>query len=542
LSVKRQPVQPFPPDWKEDAMAHKLFCWLLALSFAAGAAYGSIVEGWAFKEGQTDHSGIRVEVDGILEHPPMYTDSGGHFGPWLAVSAGVHTFTYSSPGFETQYSMAYIQPLSHEILDDVTLVDRLLCEDLDWNYYPYFPPGSAIFFPDDEGRHADDFHPVEWWYANFHLTGQETGTRYGAMVAFFKEPRFRIFTISDLSAGKMYADVRGALFSTIAHDKLDLRYCHTASSPFEQVHPGDVTEQESDEFSIQQEEEQFEQVPIGSPSDPGKGTDQSGKKPRKSLPLDKDLMEAEQISVEGDSTLQALPNYICDRWYVKTEPSNDLLPFEYHLVVKGRDRGKMRLDLNMKSLKAPMLVGGDGYIEIGNGFTFYYSLTRMDVSGTIGVHGQEETVTGLGWIDHQWGSFLDDPVSWEWFSIQLDDDREIMAADVWVNGQPVGSYSDGMNLYDGQCSLDVLPDYDITPYQWWTDPVSGKTYATAWTVEEPIGEVYLDVVAEFPEHAIHLPDISPPPPTFWEGPCTVTGTIEGEPVSGRAYAELTHSY
>ena len=56
-----------------------------------------------------------------------------------------------------------------------------------WKHYPYYPPGTDIIFPSDEGAHDTQQFPIEWWYVNFHLTGQTTGHEYGSCRKLFAE-------------------------------------------------------------------------------------------------------------------------------------------------------------------------------------------------------------------------------------------------------------------------------------------------------------------------------------------------------------------
>ena len=49
----------------------------------------------------------------------------------------------------------------------------------------------------------------------------------------------------------------------------------------------------------------------------------------------------------------------------------------------------------------------------------------MRVSGTLGGDGGPPMqVAGQAWMDHQWGNFVvAGGGGWDWFSLQLDDDR-----------------------------------------------------------------------------------------------------------------------
>ncbi len=239
-----------------------------------------------------------------------------------------------------------------------------------------------------------------------------------------------------------------------------------------------------------------------------------------------------------------------DRWY-NTWQGLQLEPFEYRLLVDGESRengSHMKLDLDMESLKPPMKVGDNGIIYLGNSFSYYYSHPRVEVSGEITVNGLTENVTGVAWIDHQYGcTDITEYVSWEWFAITLDDFREIMVSDVWVNGFFAGSHSEGMNYFSQNFEHQLLPDYTITGIEssLWIDSATGFRYPTQWHIEETSKNMDLYLTADYENQFMPIDDdpwgILPMPEGFWEGVCSVTGTIQGSPVSGKAYAELTHS-
>ena len=405
-------------------------------------------------------------------------------------------------------TLCYHIPLLGKVrLPSVTLKrcgqSQRLCEDLDWAQYPYYPLGTEIYFSKDEGQHLPyTTYPVEWWYANFHLTG-DSEREYGAFVAFFRLPiplgGMRLFAISDLEQHLTYThpDLVGILE---AYDNwLDLTYHRLSPSGNSHQLAG------------------F-----------GDGHSHGYQAPA-----------AEYSS--------ALSPFGVDRWYNKSS-GGELLPFEYRLEVTGEDGGAMHLDVEMTSIKAPLMVGGDGIVAIGDDSSYYYSHTRVDVSGTMKVHGITEHVDGYAWVDHQWGDFLGlgHKVTWEWFSIQLEDSSEIMVADVWVNGERQGSFSGGLNLHNADCSTELFEHYTITQERFWHDPGSDKIFATEWTIEasckDPARQIHLTVTADYENQVFPLTEGYIFTPRFWEGSCLVSGTIKGRPVSGKAYAELTHSW
>lgn len=436
---------------------------------ATSSANATIVYGYAYLEGETNHSGTIVE---FYKYPNFLcnddiTNSSGYYQ--VGVVSGWYYVRYLHyPGYITLGIDSVFIPsqFSYE-LPPVTL-RPISCEGLGWHEYPYNPPGTNIDFPEDEGKHNPlTTYPIEWWYANFHLTGEATGEDYGAFIAFFKQPMMRLFAISDLDEQQYYSHAKLAGILVSSTTELDLHY--------------------TDEL------------------------------------------------------------FNADQWWniYHCNAPNNFAPFQYRIVADAtadQDGERIALDLVLVSEKAPMMVGGDGYVSIGSGWSRYYSHTRLEVTGAIEVHGVKEYVTGYAWIDHQWGNFLlGETVRWEWFSIQLDDEREIMVADAWVDGHPAGSFSGGLNYYNDDCTLEILEDYTITPLDHWTDSVSGTPFAKQWRIEETSRDIDLVVTAEFEDQVMRsiLSDIFPGA-IFWEGVCGVAGSIDGDSVSGKAYAELTH--
>jgi len=460
-------------------MSRWLIVFMLVGVFASGTAYGANASGYCHLEGETNHAGTKVDFYRYPLGEICYTtstDASGYYYKGL-MTPGYYDVIFSHPCFIPD-GLSHVEIVGSTIFPPIEL-EPASCEALDWHEYPYLPPGTSIWFPEDEGKHNPlSTYPIEWWYVNFHLTGRSSGHKYGAMVAIFKDGPMRLFSISDLYQQQNYThcDVPGVLIASTS--ELDLHY-----------------------------------------------TDEIG---------DPDIWR---------NMTYVASDLVCE---------GNLMPYTYRLEVDAiarEDDNPMQLDIIMSSSKAPMMVGGDGFVDIGSGWSYYYSLTKVKVfeESQITVHDLTEEVSGYAWIDHQWGDFipiLGDTVSWEWFSIKLDDLREIMVADVWVNGEPLGSYSGGFNLFNGDCSLELSDDYTIRPLAFWTNPDPGceHEFATQWRIEEASKEIDLVVTADYNNQMMKVEILEAfPLGCFWEGVCSVTGTIEGMPVSGKAYAELTHA-
>src|SRR6266700_3061069 len=65
------------------------------------------------------------------------------------------------------------------------------------------------------------------------------------------------------------------------------------------------------------------------------------------------------------------------------------------------------MHVDLLGLKPATLHNGNGLITYGlGGFSYYYSRTRMALSGQLVDHHQPLRVNGVVWMDHQWGNFL----------------------------------------------------------------------------------------------------------------------------------------
>jgi predicted secreted hydrolase len=103
-------------------------------------------------------------------------------------------------------------------------------------------------------------------------------------------------------------------------------------------------------------------------------------------------------------------------------------PNPFHLVAGA---GDIAIDFRETSEKPPAIHGHDGISTKAACETcasHYYSMTRLRTTGTLTVDGARLPVEGISWMDHEFGSaeLQANQAGWDWFSIQLDDRRELM--------------------------------------------------------------------------------------------------------------------
>ena len=195
------------------------------------------------------------------------------------------------------------------------------------------------------------------------------------------------------------------------------------------------------------------------------------------------------------------------------------------------------LDLKTIPTRPPILHQG-GLVNLGPaGETFYYTRTRLDTTGSININGEQRSITGVSWMDHQWGDILDLRVGWDWAGVQLDDGSDLMAVQIWDPGNKVPFSSYGTLLFaDGSTLTLDQSDLSITSEKTWTSPDTSIEYPSGWSIDIPSQKINLKLEPILVNSEFYGSQFTPA--AYWEGEVKVTGTRQGETVSGRGFVEL----
>ena len=195
--------------------------------------------------------------------------------------------------------------------------------------------------------------------------------------------------------------------------------------------------------------------------------------------------------------------------------------------------------LDLEATKPAVLHDGDGYIEYGNGTaSYYYSRTRMTVSGQLTVDGERVPVTGEAWFDKQWGDFQTfSRGGWDWFALQLDDGSDLMLYLIRGPDGEIGIADGSIVAPDGTLTVLERDDFSITATEQWTSPATNVTYPVGWTISLPASDLDLTVTPTLPDQELDTRDTTRV--IYWEGEVTVAGTKAAMPISGLGYVELT---
>ena len=198
------------------------------------------------------------------------------------------------------------------------------------------------------------------------------------------------------------------------------------------------------------------------------------------------------------------------------------------------------LSLNLRQTRPPILHGDRGLsqkgTELGNA-TYYYSLVGLETTGEITINAKTVTVSGISWMDHEFGtSFLGKGfVGWDWFSLQLEDGTALVLYCLRRSDQSCDPQTfEGTLVYpDGRQLRVRKTDFTLTYSRQWTSPESGATYPSGWHITFPELKIALQVEPLIPNQEFRASF------TYWEGAVQVRGQIDGAAVNGHGYVELT---
>ncbi|MGI4870007.1 MAG: lipocalin family protein [Janthinobacterium lividum] len=254
-----------------------------------------------------------------------------------------------------------------------------------------------------------------------------------------------------------------------------------------------------------------------------------------------------------DYTLDRLPRLLTDSLPVRLRDHKggqtwafDGQEGRYHLqaALSGKQNAGYALNLTTTPTKPVLLHGGTGYENYGNGvLAGYYSYPRLATTGTLLVGGKTHQVSGELWYDRQWNctSIVAKGVGWDWLSIQLDQPREELMLNTLRNSETGQSLNNGSFFSATNQNLHLTgPDFQLTPLTYWISPKSKKKYPAKWRVQVPAQGYDLTVEPLVPQQELALRFFHAFTMYYWEGMCRVTGTHNGQPVTGKAYVEITN--
>jgi predicted secreted hydrolase len=212
----------------------------------------------------------------------------------------------------------------------------------------------------------------------------------------------------------------------------------------------------------------------------------------------------------------------------------------YHHLQAAMD--ECTINLILLPEKGPVLHGIDGVSQKGGSkgnASHYYSFTRLKTDGVLQVRGVAKDVTGVSWMDHEFGSSQLEAtqVGWDWFSVQLDNRTELMVYLLRHEDGRIDPHSSGTLVHPGGQAEHLRQDMiEVVALGKWTSPRSGVTYPQGWELRVSQAGLNLRLTPVFPDQ--ELDTKSSTRVVYWEGKVQVEGSHDGQTVGGSGYVEL----
>jgi predicted secreted hydrolase len=205
---------------------------------------------------------------------------------------------------------------------------------------------------------------------------------------------------------------------------------------------------------------------------------------------------------------------------------------------------RFELHLALHSSKPPVIHGENGVSQKAEGpgrASHYISLTRLETSGSIDLDGKKFEVAGTSWMDHEFFTHQleSSQTGWDWLSLQLADNTELMLFRIRRNDGSIDPYSAGTYI-DAQGKTTHLraSDFTLQPLEEkWTSPVTRATYPIHWKIIVP--KLNLELEAKTPLASQELSGKAKFAPNYWEGAIVLSGRRDAQPLDGVGYLEMT---
>jgi len=165
----------------------------------------------------------------------------------------------------------------------------------------------------------------------------------------------------------------------------------------------------------------------------------------------------------------------------------------------------------------------------------YFSYTRMKVEGFISESRKVEHFSGSAWMDREFGTWFptEKQKGWDWFSIQLENNTELMCYQLRDSKNRASEFSCGTFVDEhGRSYFLEFGEFKIDVLDFWISPNTKARYPSGWRIEVPKFGLDLTVTPLLQDQELDTRGTTMI--VYWEGACEV----KGKPCDGKAYVEL----
>lgn len=250
--------------------------------------------------------------------------------------------------------------------------------------------------------------------------------------------------------------------------------------------------------------------------------------------LQAELVSRQALKMAGADQIEDTTTLFLKNWSARIGPDK-------HLLTVNSDGFSYELALTPE--KPPVLHGLAGYSLKGSTAeraSCYYSLSRLNAEGKLSIGEKIVAVKGTAWMDHEYSTALLEPglQGWDWFSLQLSDQTEVMAFVLRKEKGGIGPASSATVIGNqGQSRHINNEEFAVTVQNTWKSPHSKAVYPAGWRLQIFPSLLDLTIIPSLADQEMQTSGSTGV--IYWEGSVSIEGTRAGRPVVGQGYVELT---
>ena len=196
------------------------------------------------------------------------------------------------------------------------------------------------------------------------------------------------------------------------------------------------------------------------------------------------------------------------------------------------------LRLQLQPSQPLLLQGEAGFSRKGplpGQASHYYSQPQLAVQAGLSLGGATQTLSGRGWLDHEWSDELLAPgaTGWDWIGINLTNGgaltafvlRRVDGSVLWAGGSHRPASGALRNFQPAEVVFEPLRE--------WRSPETGARYPVAWRITTPAGRFELNALLDAQE----LDSRASTGTVYWEGLAELLAA--GGARLGLGYLEMT---
>ncbi|KFI93474.1 mucin-1 (muc-1) [Bifidobacterium saguini DSM 23967] len=248
------------------------------------------------------------------------------------------------------------------------------------------------------------------------------------------------------------------------------------------------------------------------------------------------LDETDGYYVAGDH-IYADKEVTADTDHFRIELPNAEMSGDWNRMRIRLKEDEFEVDTEASAVHYPVFTRGASVFDLFGMVIHQYSIPYMKTTGTLTVRGHRYALDGdnaVSWFDRQWQKQnFKITTEWSWMAIYLDDGSVISVLDS-VGDTDTPRFMTVLNPDGSLTHSTAVKPFGACETRHWTSE-SGQTYATRWDLEFPDfdAKLHIEPVIEHQEITSSMKKLSK-----YEGAAAVTGTFQGQPVTGRATVEL----